>query len=497
MLKKTSKNIASEMIVRLRLRFILDFLPFLFVFIASLYFPIDPDLGWHLKYGEYFLKYGGVLRDNPFSQLMPDYKWVNTSWMTDPISYFIFHNFGFVGLVILGALVITFTFYFFSKAARLSFFEESLIFPLLVYFIYPVNSVSFRGQLLNLMFLGVLFYLLSIYRENKKIIYILPFVFLVWSGIDGEFLGGLLLFLGWVVVKLIADHFLLKIKSHEISKEAKLLVLIFFLSAFATLVNPFGIGIYKEVLRYLINPDLKLIAEYLPFNDLSTPWWNLVAVLVLAFWGMIILFAENKLVRKIPETSIFLVTYALSLSVRRYAWMMYYLSIPLLKPLVHFLEPNQKKYQYISGSLILLVIGIPIAYFKLPLSQYYNFSWSKYCTYYYCSEKAADFIIKNDLEEKKLFTLYNWGGWLIWNYPKIKPTIDGRMHLWRDKNGYSAFDQYYAIEQNITDIDKTKYNAAYMSFEKPVYNRLIELVKEGKWKLVYYNKYSGIFVKNF
>ena len=474
----------------------LNFLPYLFVFLASIHFPTDPDLGWHLKYGEYFLKYGKVLRDNTFSQLMPDFKWANTSWATDLISYFTFHNFGFFGLTILGAFIIALTFYFFSKAAKLSFFEESLIFPLVIYFMDPLNSISFRGQLLSLLFLGILFYLLTIYAQKKKAAYFIPLLFLVWSNIHGEFLIGLLLFFGWSVFRLLNNYFLLKTKLNEILSEAKFLGLIFFLSTAFTLINPFGIGIYRNVLYHAINPDLKLIAEYLPFNDLSTPWWNLVAIATLAVWGAILLFAENKFIDKIPKTSLFLVTYILSLFVRRYAWMMYYLAIPILKPVAHFLEPNQKKYKYISGSIILLLIAIPIVYFKLPFSRYYNFSWDNYCSFNYCSDKAVRFIIKNNLQKKKLLTMYNWGGWIIWNYPEVKPTVDGRMHLWRDKNGYSGFDEFFAIEQNFVDVDRTKYDAVFISPEKHVYSRLIKLTQEGKWKLVYQDNVSGVFVRN-
>ncbi|MCL5432527.1 MAG: hypothetical protein M1524_00215, partial [Patescibacteria group bacterium] len=99
-------------------------------------------------------------------------------------------------------------------------------------------------------------------------------------------------------------------------------------------------------------------------------------------------------------------------------------------------------------------------------------------------------------DKEKLLTLYNWGGWLIWNYPEIKPTIDGRMPFWRNKSGYSGFLDYYAYEQNLKDIDKGKFDIVYVSPSKPIYDRLINLTKENKWKLIYKDKYSGIFIRN-
>lgn len=466
------------------------------MFIASIHFPTDPDLGWHLKYGEYFFQNGKVLRDNIFSQMMSDFKWANTSWGTDLISYFTFNNFGFLGLSILGAVIVTLTFYFFSKGAKLSFFEESLIFPIVIYFMDPLNTISFRGQLLSLLFLGILSYLLSSFEKNKRYVYFIPILFLFWSNIHGQFLIGLALFLGFIIVRLLNDYFLQNIKKNKIIAKGKFWGIVFLLSFIATFVNPFGFGIYKDASTHFINPDLKLVAEYLPFEDLSTPWWNFIVISALVIWGGILLFAEEKVIDKIPKISLFLVTYFFSFFVRRYAWMMYYLSIPLLKPVAHFLEPNSQKYKFISGGIILIFITSIILSIKFPFSQYSNFSWNDYCRYNTCSKEAAEFIIKNKLNNEDLLTMYNWGGWLIWQFPQIKPTIDGRMHLWKDEKGYSGFKEFFTIEQNFTDIDKTKYNTAFFSPQKPVYQRLIELTQQKKWKLIYRDNYSGIFVRN-
>src|SRR6266567_200175 len=87
-------------------------LPYLIVFVYSLYQPTDPDLGWHLKYGQYFWQHGMVLRDNTFSTMMPDFHWANTSWLTDIIGYAVYHMGGFLGLAVAGAFFVALTFYF-------------------------------------------------------------------------------------------------------------------------------------------------------------------------------------------------------------------------------------------------------------------------------------------------------------------------------------------------------------------------------------------------
>jgi hypothetical protein len=93
----------------------------------------------------------------------------------------------------------------------------------------------------------------------------------------------------------------------------------------------------------------------------------------------------------------------------------------------------------------------------------------------------------------KTLTFYNWGGYLIWNYPDLKPTIDGRMHLWRSDDGYSAFEAYYPYEQNWVDVDLSDYNTVYMATYKPLFTRMQQLVEEKKWVLRYRDQYAGIF----
>src|SRR5579885_2844511 len=494
----------------------LGLLPYVVVFLTSLYTPSDPDLGWHLKYGEYFWQHGKLLRDNTFSTMMPNFHWANTDWVTDIITYAVFHSGGFVGLTLLSAAVVTLTFFCFAKACKLSLWQQVFIFPLLLYFEVPVNDVSFRGQQLTLLFLGVLFWILRAYIEDsslwipafagmtpKKVsaIWLTVPLFWMWVNVNGEFLLGLGVFLVWIVSSIIL-HNLKRVKNAKniwkifAVQDNWQLLIAFFFSCFVTVLNPFGVTIHLEALSHVGSPLLKDIAEYLPFPMFSQQWWNLVAVLVLALLGCFFLFLTHQLEDKLPFFIVGIVLLVFSFAVRRYAWPTYYVFVPMLAPLPDFFKPDNKKTAtvIISVLLALLVYGTIVG--RLPLTQFTTYSWGKYCHYDYlhCSPKSAKFLITHHLTNN-LFSLYSWGCWLIWNYPKIKPAIDGRMHLWRDANGYSAFADYYSYEQNEKDIDRSRYDVVYISPDKPVYNHLLTLVKQGKWKLVYRDAYADIFIR--
>ena len=531
-------------------------LPYFAVFFASLFHPYDNDLGWYLKYGEYFIKNHQILRENIFSSQMADFKWVNHSWGTDLISYLTFDNFGFLGLSILAAVVVTATFYFFAKASKLDLFEKALIFPALIYFLSPLNSVSFRGQLLSLLFLGILSYILfeqsHVHGTERDVVenyssndqktsrfahirslsrrvngfYLLPFLFALWSNIHGQFILGLAVFAIWIAATVGADIFdngffgkvFQSTRPGLGSGSARLrpclklrnLLVVFIVSAFAVLVNPFGFGVYQEAVKHFGNPLEAYISEWVPFKMLSIPWWGQVLAGLGIFFGIIFLFFSEKIKEKLPEISIASVLYLISFSVRRFVWPMYYFSIPLIAPVANFLKPESKKYANIAAGTIFVTYIALTFLIDNPVKRIQNMSWQSYCAInIHCSDGAINHlnsILDPNLldvldpeglrpERAKLLTYYGWGGYIIANYPEIKPSVDGRMTLWRDETGFSAFEEYFAYEQNQNDIDKSPYDVVLMSPQKPLYKRLEKLVNEGKWQKVYEDKFAGVFVK--
>jgi len=399
----------------------------------------------------------------------------------------------------------------------MNLWEQTIVFPLILYLEEPINVVSFRGQQIVLLFIGILFYLISLYEEKPKLLWLTVPLFWIWVDIDGEFLLGYILFVSWVVLyitkNLIEKSLIqnskkgkvqkrfgfslekLKQAFYEEKKETGFLFIILISSLIVTFINPFGYGLHLDALRHIGSPLLKDIGEYLPFAMYTQGWWNEIVVGIVLIFGLFILSFRGKFLEKIPVLGGGLLLFLLSLGVLRYAWPAYYLLFPLLSMTATFLKPDGKKLtQHISTMLLVIFFALG-AYSKYPITKYTQFGWNDYCQIQIlpCSEQSAEFLISHHLNHN-IFSLYGWGGWLIWNYPQIKPVIDGRMDMWV-QNGYSAFIDYYSIEQNSKDIDKTSYNVVYMSPRKPVYSYLAQLVKQGKWKLVYQDKYAGIFVR--
>lgn len=174
---------------------------------------------------------------------------------------------------------------------------------------------------------------------------------------------------------------------------------------------------------------------------------------------------------------------------------MYYMLIIFISPVAAIFKPKTKKTVFKFATVVFVIYTFAALYLKGPFNKYTNMSWDIYCERFNkCSLQAASELKKYYIEGKTM-TLYNWGGWLIWNYPDLKPSTDGRMHLWLDENGYSAFEHDYKLEQDITDIDDSQYEVVFTGKFKPIYNRLVELVNEDKWEMVYEDDTTAIFIR--
>lgn len=474
---------------------LINFLPLIFVFIASFYNSADLDLGWHLKYGQQFVNPPAgeprIAKANTFSSEMEGYRYPNTSWASDVILYVIYSKLGFLGITILGAMVITLTFYFFTKAAKLTLFGQSLIFPALIFLLAPQNAASYRAQLLSFLFMGILFYLLLKFTVRRLLP--IPFLFLIWANLHGEYLTGLVLFGVFVAIKVVRTLW----TDRKLTTRSDLVVLITILiaSILATLINPYGINIYLESLRHFGNPLQKYVIEWLPFEIFSLLWWKLIIVGFASALGLSVVSRKLKSDPNLPIYLIIFLLFALSLWSRRYSWHFFYFSIFLIDPLIAHLEPKDKKAAKIATYIFLALFASFALFSKRNLGEFTNMNWEKYClNYVQCSPKSAQYLVDNDLTQN-LYTFYDWGGFLMFNYP-IKPSMDGRMALWRDENGFSSFETYYALQQNWQDIDKSSFDVVLINHRKPIYFHLLELEKTGQWTLRYEDPIASVFTRN-
>lgn len=475
---------------------LLGLLPYVVVFLLALTHPIDLDLGWHLKYGEYIFTNHALLQENIFSSAMPGYRYLNHSWASELILYTVFRSGGFLGISLLGATLMTMTFFFLAQAANLDNWGKSILFPTMLFLLDGVIEQSFRSQYFSFLGIAILLYLLGrLEREPRRTALAISLLFLLWVNLHGQFIMGLGIFVIWLICYFTGTT---EWESPTAGRRLPPLFLAILLLTVlaATLLNPYGTELYLEIFRHFGNPLQRSIQEWQPIyhdtglliNFLAWSGFLLLSVIIGRQW--------QDLPRHGQYLGPLLLMFIAAIDQRRYFWPMIMLSVPATLPILNRLKPAGK---YLGNAIcfsILMTVYLFNASERLPAWRPFSFDWNTYCRYNSFSPRSAEFL-KKIAPGHKILTDYDLGGWLIWNYPDLKPTIDGRMPFWRDDKGYSAYQEYLALEQGRADIDASPYDLVYWPPHKAaLYDQLTTLTASGKWLHIYDDPFISIFVRN-
>jgi len=407
---------------------------------------IDPDLGWHLRVGQTIFSDRAIPRFDQFSFTMNGFSWVDHEWLVDALLWQSYSKNLWWIVIIIFTLVSFVPFFSWLKRAC-SIYSLTLIL-LIATALIQVRFLGIRPQMLSFFLFWLVFEILfkhywpaSTNSSSKKRLLFLPLIFLFWANLHAGFASGLMLF-GLLIFGSYLSWLRQKIKN---CRSQKFEITIFFLSLLATLVNPYGIQLYKEILSVLFSANTaKYIAE----------WQSLFAFGSLYYIGMIlavILFALVKNYKKYPfgiflAAALFLLSFLKSI---RMIIPFLVISVPLTLYGIELVKkdifraraakpfsPKETGSIKIAGWAALAIVLI---FFIWELTHYH---------FFLMPEKSALFLqkyLQQQNSARNVLNDYAWGGYLLWKIPGSKIFIDGRMPHWQDKNGISAMEDYVKI----------------------------------------------------
>ena len=327
---------------------------------------------------------------------------------------FIYDHWGFLGIRLAGSIIFTLIALVFVKLiknTKLGFVTYFISFILS----YSVLSLGFRPQIITHLFLLILLWLLE--SKNKKLFFLVPILFLFWVNLHIGFFVGLFVLI-----------FFIFYKNKNINLFQKLLIV--FISFLATLINPFGLNVYREIFNHITSPLGSMIAEWVRPSS-----FHLFLITSLTIIGLIII------IKKKPTNFFYLLLLIffslLSLSARR--------NLPFFYPVFFYvtqdLFKNPKILKFFPDEIFTPILCSIIIFFLIiyvPKTIEFDTSWTEYCknnqVVYPCQA-----IKKFPQLTGNVFNTYEWGGFLIWQKPNIKVFVDGRMPAWKDENGKSPY----------------------------------------------------------
>lgn len=490
------------------LKFPALFILFAFLFLNSFYNLNGSDYLFHIKSGEQIAARGEMLRTDVFSFTKQGKEWVNHEWLYQILIHFLHSHFGIYGLFLLKSAVFCSAFFLLVLIALKVDWLASF-FPIFYGLLISLSRFTLRPD--NFSFLLLILFLIPFVFKNRKFLFFLPFLQILWVNIHGFFLLGPAILL----IYLLSERIGLPDKEKNFYDTVKI---IFFFSLLACLINPQPIKtliypfqvigdifsgkqkVFYEHIQELASPlnnlsDRRLFFKYLLFTGLCFIFPKKLRPFYVGLWLFIVLFSINSL-----RNLYFLIPVGIVVFVDRYLHIKNFLTgrifrkksfiwvrLVLLSLIIWVNVKMVRDIVFLYGSGTSYLSKDNLVYTK---SVFLNHGWET------SHRNMIDFIKSVDLPER-MFNNFNAGSHLIFNFsPQRKVFIDGRAEFY----GPEYFTFHVKLLKGDKEafkeaVDKYKLQGFIIDYSKTVPPPLIGFLYRQGFKCIYFDKYGIIFVK--
>jgi hypothetical protein len=275
----------------------------------------DAGVGWHIRTGQLIFSTHTIPRTDPFSSSMAGHAWFAWEWLYDVVVGWLDQTAGLNGVVLFTAILIAATFsWMFRLLVRRN---TNLVLALLLLLLAASASMIHffaRPHIATWLFCVLWLWILDPSQQPRRFLMLLPLSMLVWVNVHGGFLLGFALLAIfwlsaiWQILRPAGDHFEGLLEKLRAGKRARDLAGVAFLSAVATLVNPYGWKLHLHIYRYLSN---RFLMDHI--DEFQSPNFHGVAQKCFAVLLLLTLlaFAMHKIEdNKISASELLLVLFA-------------------------------------------------------------------------------------------------------------------------------------------------------------------------------------------
>jgi hypothetical protein len=475
----------------------------------------DAGIGWHIRNGELILQTHSITRVDPFSYTMGGKAWYAWEWLYDVVIAASHHSFGLNGVVFFTALVIATTFALTFRLMIRSGASVSVAVILLVLAL-GASSIHFltRPHVLSWLLVVIWFQLLddSQSAQDRRRLFWLPVLALVWANMHGGFIVGFVL----IALYMIADVILyLRNRESRGATAARLKTLgaAAALCLLASLANPYGYKLHVHVYRYLTDRWLmNHIDEFLSpnFHGVAQQCFVLLLLISIVAWSvapirprfvhvLMVLFAAHTGLyasRNLPVSCILLVLIIAPVLSQAGSAAATNPGIPartreFFAHLESFTSRMGSLEALFAGHLWAVaatVLGLIICAHQgrlgaTPMMDA-HFDAKRFPV------QAVDVIESRSVREP-IFSLDSWGGYLIYRlYPKTKVFVDDRHDLY----GAEFLKDYLRAIRVTPDWDTMLNSRRVNCVLVPAESSLANILKETQaWTINYEDKVAVLF----
>jgi hypothetical protein len=422
-----------------------------YVFIVCIFSnSLDFDYGWHLRFGQAFFNSGRFPYLDSATWTHLGQIWVNHEWGGDILFWLVYSRLGYLPLLFLMALVPLAAFIIALRIFRPRINVTGA--AVMLVSIWSIQHIlTLRLAMFAPLFLAILWYCLEKLPRQKNY-YLWPVIFWLWSALHGSWILGFIvigIYIGGNIANLIAKKIMPR--WHQTGlwswKDIATAVLWSVISGLIICLNPYGTGLWREVLLYFTNPYFKsVIIEWIPSYTFPVYWQPLViAAATVPF--VIMGFLRKKIT--LPQMLLYFALWLAAWLYKRQAIIFVLIAAPLLAAVADIII------RHIPRRIILTAV-----YFALPtallLSAGYltaaNFSQDGYNDRKLAERLnlpvgAAEFLRQESAGKAiYVFNEFSWGAYLDWTVPNALIFLDGRgTATWPYEKTKTLLKRYHEI----------------------------------------------------
>jgi hypothetical protein len=484
----------------------------------------DDDVFWHLATGKYVLQTHQVPSTDIFGYMTQGQEWMPFEWGWDVITYTIYSFSGYNGISVFRTILLLLIFYLYFLILRKFKISYTISFIALFFLAFGIiDRLSPRPHLMSYLSFALLLLIIVQYRyvnrNNYKILFFIPLIFLIWANMHMGIIAGIFLLGLFVLSEIIIFFNPNKFSTKEIpaltKPEIVRLLLIFLAAILVMFINPNFYQTYLYAYNHTNMKMLETVNEWMsPFSGKYKDSFVSIIYKVMLFSGVLVLIYSVK--KKDLFPAILFIGFAIY-SVRAMRFTVDYVLILFVFIVlsVNFILENINNIN-IKDFIFKktpLKIALAALFIFLTASVSSNDLYLKYLMYYritgfginsdFIPTQMFDFMKEIKITElsDKIFNHFGTGGFFVWNFPDKKNFIDSRNlnddifnkynQIISKRTGYEQKLEEYGIEYSIylaPDLVR-----APQEMEQTV---ISYFSKSKDWKLIFWDDKSFLFVKN-
>ena len=492
-------------------RRLVTWIVFLAIFAMAARMSVDTDTWWHLRAGQWIVEHRAVPQVDPFSYTRLGDAWQYPGWIVEVPMYWIYEISGPGGLNLWTAFMVTLAFAFVWKTLSGGVFLRAFV----IIFAAVVSGVYWaaRPYLVTFVLAAVFLWILEDFRWEKGVganfrLWLLPILMVLWANSHGGFAVGFLIwgvycaveFVDWLSPRII--QFFKKgnaqIGSAPGGQRFVHLFLVGILMIIAVSLNPsgpimllypfktVGISALKEYIQEWQSPD---------FHSLSVQPFAWLLLLTFGVVGAsrrrialtdFLLFSGFAYMALMAGRNIALFALVAPIVMTRHA-------DPLLAAVgrsmgikTNLAAPVRRGQKILNG-ILLVILFIAVL---MKVSLVFPESANNKIFQDTLPVEAVNFIKMNNFQGR-LFSSYNWGGYLLWALPKYPVFIDGRTDLYNDEV-INEWLQVVRAENGWQDV-LDKWDVHLILLEPTM--KVIDLLPGNGWHRLYSDQKAVIYAK--